>query len=271
MHVVRIHPVSNFKLLNSLNALVSFKSVVLPNAFCQPLRVQVVQLVVRVKLFLVVVHLCPLLVVLRLHLSLCLLVVEVHVVHVLLCNRQGVFLVEFLHNLHINLVMDLEPLSFDFLLPPLVVDLHVVQDRIDQCPDVRVLVTQKLKNNRNHLGLMQHDFPGRAEKQKFEEGVQYLLHHLIVFLLSTEQVLQELNQVGGCNSLGSFVIAANRPDEHHTFEENVVFSIAVHQMVVEELYQIPLFNFQRPEISWDVDHRAKQLEEKVGVFVCMMS
>ena len=131
MHVVRIYPVSNFKLLNSLNALVSFKSVVLPNAFSQPLRVQVVQLVVRVKLLLVVIHLCPLLVVLRLHLSLCLLVIEVHVVHVLLCNREGVFLVKFLHNLHINLVMDLEPLSFDFLLPPLVVDLHVVQDRID--------------------------------------------------------------------------------------------------------------------------------------------
>ena len=164
MHVVRIYPVSKFKLLNSLNALVSFNSVVLPNAFCQPLCVQVVQLVVRVKLFLVVVHLCPLLVVLRLHLSLCLLVVEVHVVHVLFRHRQGVFLIEFFHNLHINLVMHLEPLCLNFLLPPLVVDLHVVQDRIDQCPDVRVLVTQKLENDRYHLSLMQHDFSSWPEE-----------------------------------------------------------------------------------------------------------
>lgn len=88
MHVVRIYPVSKFKLLNSLNALVSFNSVVLPNAFCQPLRVQVVQLVVRVKFLLVVIHLCALLVVLGgLHLSLSLLVVEVHVVHVLFRHR----------------------------------------------------------------------------------------------------------------------------------------------------------------------------------------
>lgn len=67
--------------------------------------------------------------------------------------------------------MHLEPLCLNFLLPPLVVNLHVVQDSIDKCAYVWVLVTQKLENDRYHLSLMQHDFSSWPEKQEFKESV----------------------------------------------------------------------------------------------------
>lgn len=209
-----------------------------------------VQLIVRIKLFLIIVELLTLLLVVLWWYVSCggasLLVVEVHVVHVLLGHWQRVLLVKLLHDLHVDLIVHLKPLRFDLLLPDIVMNLHVVQNGVDQRPNVRVFIRKQLKNNRHHLGLMKDDFASGAKKQELKEGVQDLLDHFIIFLLGAEQVLQELNQVRRCNRLCDLIIAANRADQHDALEQDVILCVAVHQVVVQELNQVPLLNFFGP-------------------------
>ena len=59
---------------------------------------------------------------------------------------------------------------------------------------------------------MQHNFSGRLEEQEFEEGVQDLLHHLIVLLLGTKEVLKHLYQVRGRDMLSDLIVTANGGD-----------------------------------------------------------
>jgi hypothetical protein len=108
---------------------------------------------------------------------------------------NGVVLVEFIHNLQVVAIVNLESSDLDFLLPHVVVHLDVVQDRIHESFDVGVLVTQQLQHNRDHLSLVQDDVSRWFEEQEFKESVQDLLHHLIVFLLSSQQVLQHFNEI----------------------------------------------------------------------------
>ena len=59
---------------------------------------------------------------------------------------------------------------------------------------------------------MQHNFSGRLEEQEFEESVQDLLHHLIVLLLGTKEILKHLYQVRGGYVLRDLIITANCGD-----------------------------------------------------------
>jgi hypothetical protein len=51
-----------------------------------------------------------------------------------------ILLVVLLHQLEVDLVVHLEAARLDLLLPHVIVDLHVVQDRVDEDANVRVLV-----------------------------------------------------------------------------------------------------------------------------------
>ena len=82
--------------------------------------------------------------------------------------------------------MNLETLCLDLLLPVIIVDLDVVQNGIDEDTDVWVLVREELKDNGNHLGLMQDNVSGWCEEEELEEGIQDLLDHLIVFLFGSK-------------------------------------------------------------------------------------
>lgn len=59
---------------------------------------------------------------------------------------------------------------------------------------------------------MQHNFSGRLEEKEFEESVQDLLHHLIVLLLGTKQVLKHLYQVRRGDVLSDLIVTANGGD-----------------------------------------------------------
>ena len=83
---------------------------------------------------------------------------------------------------------------------------------------------------------MQDDFSGRLEEEEFEESVQDLLHHLIVLLLGTKEVLKHLYQVRGGDVLGDLIVTANGGDKHHAFQDYVVLGIAVDEVVVQILY-----------------------------------
>ncbi len=85
--------------------------------------------------------------------------------------------------------MDLEALGLDLLLPVLVVNLHVVEDGVDEDADVSLLVREELKDDGDHLRLVQHHVSCWPEEQELKEGVQNLLHHFIIFLLRAKQIL----------------------------------------------------------------------------------
>jgi hypothetical protein len=59
---------------------------------------------------------------------------------------------------------------------------------------------------------MQHNFSGRLEEQEFEESIQDLLHHLIILLLGTKEVLEHLYQVRGGYVLSDLIVTANGGD-----------------------------------------------------------
>ena len=49
------------------------------------------------------------------------------------------------------------------------------------------------------------------------------------------------------------VIATDGADEHDTLEHDVVFSITVHEVVVEELDHVPLVDLLQPDVGRDVN------------------
>lgn len=75
--------------------------------------------------------------------------VVVHlVVHIILAHSlHGVLLIEFIEQLHEDLVVVVETLGLDFLAPGVVVTLHVVQDRVHKHSDVRILVREQFKHD----------------------------------------------------------------------------------------------------------------------------
>jgi hypothetical protein len=106
---------------------------------------------------------------------------------------------------------------------------------------------------------MQHNLTCGTKEQELEEGVQDLLHHFVVFLLSAQQVLKKLDQVRRSNCLRDVVITADGADQHDTLQQDVIFCVSVHQVVMKKLNQVPLFNLLRPEIGRNVDHCSEQL------------
>ena len=67
--------------------------------------------------------------------------------------------------------MNLESSCFDFILPDLIMQLNIIEDCIDKAFDVRVLVSQQLKYDLNHLSLVQNDFSCWLEEKKLEESL----------------------------------------------------------------------------------------------------
>ena len=59
-----------------------------------------------------------------------------------------------LHYLEVHLVVHLEALGLDLLLPIFIVDLDVVKDSVDKHSNVWILVGEELKDNGNHLRLV---------------------------------------------------------------------------------------------------------------------
>ena len=99
-----------------------------------------------------------------------LLIVVVHVVHGVHLHLR-VLLVVLLHDLEVHLVVHLEALRLDLLLPVVVMDLHVVEDGVDEYANVRVLVREQLEHDGHHLRLVQHHVAGRPKEEELEEGV----------------------------------------------------------------------------------------------------
>lgn len=138
------------------------------------------------------------------------------VVHLLFFGRfDWVLLVIFIHDLQVNLVMDLKSSHLDFLLPHIVVQLNVVENGINQPLDIRILVTQQFQHNRHHLRLMQHNLPRTLEKQELKKSVQNLLHHFIVLLFGAKEVLEHFYQVGLRHHLGDLFVSDYGGDQHY--------------------------------------------------------
>ena len=95
---------------------------------------------------------------------------------------------------------------------------------------------------------MQHDIPRGSKEQEFEECVEDLLHHLIILLLGSKQVLQQLNQIRACNHGGDLIVPANGAHQHNTLQENIILSILINQVVVHKLNEVVLSDFLLPQI-----------------------
>lgn len=65
-------------------------------------------------------------------------VVVIVVVHISISLRESLIIL--IHELKVDLVVDLESASLNFLLPHLIVELDVVKYRVNQLADVRVLI-----------------------------------------------------------------------------------------------------------------------------------
>lgn len=85
--------------------------------------------------------------------------------------------------------MLLESSDLDFVLPHFVVELNVIEDSIDETLNIWVLVTEQLKNDCDHLGLVKHDVSCWSKEEELEERVQNLLDHFVIFLFGSEEVL----------------------------------------------------------------------------------
>lgn len=162
--------------------------------------------------------------------------------------------------------MVVEALSLYLLSPTIVVGLNVVENGIDQHAYVWVFVREEFQNYRDHLCLVQNDFAGWTVKEEFEKCIQNLLNHLIIFLFSSQHILQQANQVAVCNHLSCWFIATNSATKHNTLKNYVVFCVAIHQMVVKKFYNILLFHNLQPLVGRDVNHRADQLQQQVSIF-----
>lgn len=79
---------------------------------------------------------------LSLRVGLLIVVLHLFIVHFLFLVHHRVLLVIIFHELHVHLVVHLESLSLNLLLPGVVVDLYVVKDGIHQYSNVRVLIRE---------------------------------------------------------------------------------------------------------------------------------
>ena len=107
----------------------------------------------------------------------------VHVVHGVQVHLVRILRIVLLHDLEVHLVVHLEALGLDLLLPIFIVDLDVVKNGVDEHSNVWIFVGEKLKDDGDHLRLVQDHIASGTEEQELEEGVQDLLHHLIILLL----------------------------------------------------------------------------------------
>jgi hypothetical protein len=85
---------------------------------------------------------------------------------------------------------------------------------------------------------VQDDLACRLEEKEFEECVENLLHHLIIFLFGAEKVLEHLYEERAGDLLSDVIISTNSGDENHTLEDDVIFSVAIDEVVVQEFYHV---------------------------------
>lgn len=157
--------------------------IVVPNSIGQAVDVEALKVFIGVVLFIIIVTL-----------PVILLVIVVHIVDVIIFRLlQRVLPIIFLHDLHVHLVVDHVALGLDLMLPGVIVDLDVVEDGIDKYSNVRVLIREEFEHDGDHLSLVQNHFSRGSKEEELEEGVEDLLDHLVVFLLGTKHVLEQLN------------------------------------------------------------------------------
>jgi len=150
-------------------------------------------------------------------------------------------------------------------------NLDIVKDGINKDSDVRVLIREQFQHNRHHLSLVQHDLPRWSKEQELKESVQNLLNHFVVFLLRAQQFLQQFYQVRARNYLSNIVVPADGSDEHDALKKDVVLSILVHKVVVDESDEVEFLYLVHPQVRWDVNHGSKQLKQQVSVLVRHLS
>lgn len=90
--------------------------------------------------------------------------------------------------------MLLESPDLDFVLPHFVVELNIIKDSIDESLNIWILVTEQLKYNCDHLGLVENDVSRWCEEEELEESVQDLLDHFVILLFGSEEILQHFDE-----------------------------------------------------------------------------
>lgn len=117
---------------------------------------------------------------------------------------------------------------------------------------------------------MKYDLASRLKEQKLEECVQNLLHHFIIFLLRTQEILQHLDQVRRSDMLPNFIITADSSYKHYTLQHDIILGISVDEVVVKELNEVRSVHNFIPLVSVHVNHCAEQLNLQVSVFTTML-
>ena len=166
--------------------------------------------------------------------------------------------------------MRLESPDLDLMFPHFVVQLDIVQDGVDKALNVWILVTKEFKNDGDHLGLMEDNVSSWGEEEELEEGVQDLLHHLVIFLLGAEQILQHLNQIRGGNHRSDTVGSANGRNEHDALENDIIFGKAIYELGVNELDEVGLFDDLLPAVGVHVDHCTKKLKQQIRILTAIL-
>jgi len=113
--------------------------------------------------------------------------------------------------------VNLESSHLNFILPDLIMKLDVVENGVHKSFNIWVLVTQEFKDNLDHLGLMQYNISRWFKEQEFKESVKDLLHHLVIFLLGTKEVLEHFNEIGFSYHYCDLFSPTNSRYKHHAF------------------------------------------------------
>lgn len=202
------------------------------------------------------------------------LVIIVHLVVDTFCAHHclilGVLALELFHLLEVRLVVNLEAARLYFILPDLIVQLNVVEDCIDQALDVGVFICQQLKNNLNHLRLVEYNLARRLEEEKLEECLQDLLHHLVILLFGTEQILQHLDEIRVCDLVCNELRATNGGNKHDALENDIILGKAVHQISVDKLEEVCFLDDFFPMVRRNINHSSKQLEHEIRVVAALL-
>jgi len=104
---------------------------------------------------------------------------------------------------------------------------------------------------------VEHHLSGGLEEEELEERVQDLLHHLVILLLGSQQILQHLDKIRVGHLCGNSFCSDYGAYQHDAFEDNVILRKAVNEVAVDELNKVGLGHDLLPLVRVDVHHCAK--------------
>ena len=70
--------------------------------------------------------------------------------------------------------------------------------------------------------------------------------------------------------LGNLIVTTNGSHKHNAFKYNIILSIAIDKVVVQELNQVGAMHDLIPLISMHIHHGAKKFDLKIGVFSAVL-